>query len=232
LSHRTPETRNDVGATLTLRAETCFPISRTASAGDRHASCNRNIIAVVVGHGLDTAAQPMGGFEMLRKDTRVCLLALSLMGCGMNEPKQPTGPEAKAPKAETGKAETAKSEQTSLEDVQRKAGEAYQAAKKYAFEHKDEYMKEAKAKLAEWQKKTDEQIAKLKAQAKDASGETKAKIDQAISNLEEHKDAVREKYSELEKSTKQAWGNVRDGMEKAFNAMKKSFQEASSHYKS
>lgn len=92
---------------------------------------------------------------------------------------------------------------------------------------KELYRQKMQAHLDEWKA----ELEKLKARASRADAETRMKMKDDITDLEKKLEAGRAKLSELEKTSGEAWGSVRTGMDAAWKSLKAGFSDAASKFK-
>jgi uncharacterized protein YukE len=81
----------------------------------------------------------------------------------------------------------------------------------------------------EWQELTTE-IAKLKSELKNTSGQAKADMTLQIQALEKDQEKLSHKLKELRKSTGKAWGELSKGFSAAFSEIKQSVEKAKSSF--
>lgn len=93
--------------------------------------------------------------------------------------------------------------------------------------NKDAYLKKAHAKLDEWNADLDKMKAKLSA----ADADARIKLNESIHELETQRDEIKKKLLELERAGEEAWEDIRDGMESAWNRVTASIKDAASRFK-
>lgn len=118
-------------------------------------------------------------------------------------------------------------ENISGDDVKRQAGEALDAAKKYALQQKVEYQQKVEQELAELRLK----IASLREKAHGATGESLRMLQDKLEALRERQAVAEKKLGELRASTSQAWHEMREGLEKAVSEVKKAYDNAARLFK-
>lgn len=91
---------------------------------------------------------------------------------------------------------------------------------------RDEYVKKLHAKLDEWNADLD----KLEARAQGMKANTKLALHSRIDELRAQRDAVREKLGELQHSSEDAWGDLKAGVELAWESMSEALRSAYSHF--
>ena len=92
---------------------------------------------------------------------------------------------------------------------------------------REEYIEQLKEKLDEWNAKLDE----LKLQAKLGEMENREKLELEFENYQARRDEVRAKLEKMRASGEDAFQDLRQGAEQAFEALKESFHNARSHFK-
>jgi chromosome segregation ATPase len=110
----------------------------------------------------------------------------------------------------------------SVQDVQRKAAAAAAAAKGYADEQKDRFLKAAQERLAEFQKEMDQLGEEAKAKGKEAQAE----FEQLKAKLEPQIAAVKEALAKAKEEGSEKWADVREGVEKATDNLNQIYKEA------
>jgi TolA-binding protein len=145
---------------------------------------------------------------MLRE---ICVLMLAgfiaVMGCQRN-------PTDRAPGTVTS------------EDVRRDAGQAVDTAIEFSQQTKDEFQKN----LADRLQEMDTEIAKLREKGRDLKDEAKTKWEQKLVDLETKRDAARAKLAEVGQSSAEAWKDVQNGAQSAWDELDKAFREASREF--
>jgi hypothetical protein len=111
--------------------------------------------------------------------------------------------------------------------VKKEAAEAVHASKEYASLKKEEYEGRLKKDLAE----VDAQIIRLRERLKTEGKESKEKLKEHISKLEDERDEVRSEFKKLSNQSGKAWDDIRQGFEHAFSGLKKSMKSATSRFK-
>ncbi|MBN1850010.1 MAG: hypothetical protein JW932_15665 [Deltaproteobacteria bacterium] len=86
---------------------------------------------------------------------------------------------------------------------------------------REEYIKKIKAKLDEW--RVEFEVLRAKADAR-------FKIDEQMEKLGEKMNAFQSKFSELQKTSGEAWHDIREGLDKAGDSLKEAFKKARSHF--
>ena len=112
------------------------------------------------------------------------------------------------------------------EDVRRDAGQAVQTAAEFSEQTKDEFQKRLEARLEE----LDVKIADLREKGRDLKDEAKADWDRRLANLETKRDAARAKLAEVGQSSAEAWKDVQQGAQSAWDGLEQAFQDASREF--
>jgi hypothetical protein len=133
------------------------------------------------------------------------LLALgALPGCGEKEQSQ------------------RESEGTSGKDVKEEVKEAYDTTKDYTQEQIQVFREQTENKLAEYKDKIDQ----LEAKTEDLSEDAKTKAEQQLAALRRKRDEVTEKLKALSSSGKDAWGQVKSGIDAAMDELGNAYEKA------
>jgi chromosome segregation ATPase len=93
--------------------------------------------------------------------------------------------------------------------------------------NKEAYLKKAHAKLDEWNADLDKINAKLSA----ADADARIKLNESIKALEAQRNEMKQKLDELERAGEDAWEDIRDGMESAWDRVALSIKDAMSRFK-
>jgi len=110
--------------------------------------------------------------------------------------------------------------------LQREAGEAWDAAGEFAAESKDEFVAEAKRRLAIMDAKLEE----WKVQASKMSAEAKEEWEPRRVQLEERRDELQKELDRLMTSSAGAWEEVKVGAAKAWKETSDAFRKAADHF--
>ena len=139
----------------------------------------------------------------------MALLALMIVpGCSEKEK-----PQSKAAKVST-------------EAVEKEVKEAYEATKTYTQEQMQSFREETETKLAEYEK----DMNQLLAQAEKLEGDAKAKAEQQLTDFRQKRDAVSEKLKELGSSGKNAWEQMKSGIDDAMQDLGNAFNKAAAEF--
>lgn len=84
------------------------------------------------------------------------------------------------------------------------------------------YQKKLQAKLDEWQADID----KLRAKAKVAEADAKAKYEEQIEQLKTHREKLESDLKGLQNAQSDAWNDMKAGVDKAWDDMSKAMQDA------
>jgi Skp family chaperone for outer membrane proteins len=112
------------------------------------------------------------------------------------------------------------------EDVRRDAGQAVKTADEYSQQTKEEFQKNLDARLNE----LDAKVAKLREKRSDLKDEAKANWDRKMAELETKRDAARAKLAEVGQSSAEAWKDVQQGAQSAWDELDKAFRDASQEF--
>lgn len=112
------------------------------------------------------------------------------------------------------------------EDVRRLTGQAGKTAVEFSQQTKEEFEKKLKTRLNE----LDAEIAKLREKGRELKGEAKANWDRKMADLETKRDAAKAKLAEVGNSSAEAWKDVQQGAQSAWDDLDKAFREASREF--
>ena len=112
-------------------------------------------------------------------------------------------------------------------DVKKEAPAGLDKPKPSAEQEKQDYIKQIESTLDDVSKKINE----LKDKAQTATGDARAKIESTIATLKVQQDAAGKKLQELRSSTGAAWGEMKTGMSKAADDLRKAYEDAAKHFK-
>jgi TolA-binding protein len=115
---------------------------------------------------------------------------------------------------------------TTSDDVRRDIGQAVDTTAEYADQTKEEYQQKLDARLQE----LDAEIAKLREKGQDLKDDAKVRWEENMASLETKREAARVKLAELKNSSSEAWKEVREGAQAAWEEMEAAFQKASSEF--
>ena len=114
----------------------------------------------------------------------------------------------------------------SADDVKREAGEAVHTAAEHSQQAKEDFVKSLKARLTE----LDAEIAQLREKGRDLKDEAKANWDQKLADLEIKREAARAKLDEVGTSTAEAWKDVQQGAQSAWDELDKAVRDAAGEF--
>lgn len=112
------------------------------------------------------------------------------------------------------------------EDVLRDAGHAVKTAGEYSQQTKEEFQKKFENQLSE----LDAKIATLREKGRDLKDEAKVKWDQKMADLETKREAASAKLTEVGGSSDEAWKDVRQGAQSAWDELDKAVRDASQEF--
>lgn len=96
------------------------------------------------------------------------------------------------------------------------------AAEQTSAEKKDEYVKKARTELDALGAKIDD----LEAKAKTTSASTRAEMNRQLKDLKARRKAALKEFSKLKRAGGKAWADIRAGLEKGIEDLKKDLEEA------
>ncbi len=91
---------------------------------------------------------------------------------------------------------------------------------------RDEYVKQLQAKLDEW----NAEIDKLEAKARGARADIQANLDQRVTELRSKRAQIEQRLEELRHASEGAWGDMKAGLELAWESLSESLKSAWSHF--
>lgn len=112
------------------------------------------------------------------------------------------------------------------EDVRRDAGQAVNTAVEFSQQAKDEFQQRLEARLQE----LDAEIAQLREKGRDLKDQAKADWERKMTDLETKREAARAKLAELDQSSAEAWKDVQQGVQSAWDELEKAFRDASREF--
>ncbi len=112
------------------------------------------------------------------------------------------------------------------EDVRRDAGQAAETAAEFSQQTKEEFQ----AKLDTRLKELEAEMAKLREKGRDLKDDAKANWDKTMADLETKRDAARAKLTEVGQSSGEAWKDVQQGAQAAWDELDKAFRDASNKF--
>ncbi|HUG68904.1 MAG TPA: hypothetical protein VMM76_14240 [Pirellulaceae bacterium] len=108
------------------------------------------------------------------------------------------------------------------EDVRRDAGQAVNTASEFARQSNEEFQKDLEVRI----EKMDVEIAKLREKGSGLKEEAKANWDRKMAELETKREAARVKLAEIGDSSAEAWTDVQQGAQSAWDELDKAFNNA------
>jgi multidrug resistance efflux pump len=95
------------------------------------------------------------------------------------------------------------------------------------MENREEYQGKMDAQLSEW----GAEIDKLKARADKASADTRQGYYDEIEALRAKQASMQAKLQELKASSDDAWGDLKEGLDRSWNQVRDSFNKAADRFK-
>ena len=161
----------------------------------------------------------------------VLLTALALVGCTANERTTTTvshtsddGQQRVAVTNTT--EETTTTPPVTAEDVAAKTQDAVNVAGEFAAQTKDEFVAEAKVRLA----RIDQQIQEWDAKSESLKAEAKASWAKERERLRQRQAEMQLELEKLEKASGEAWGDLKVGATAAWNELSKGFSDAAARF--
>jgi len=112
------------------------------------------------------------------------------------------------------------------EDVRRDAGQAVNTAAEFSQQTKEEFQTKLDTRL----KELEAEMAKLRQKGADLKDDAKANWDKTMADLETKRDAARAKLTEVGQSSGEAWKDVQQGAQAAWDELDKAFRDASNKF--
>ncbi len=112
-------------------------------------------------------------------------------------------------------------------DVKKETPQGLDKSKPPADQEKQDYIKQIENTLDDVAKKINE----LKDKAQNATGDASAKIESTVATLKTQQEAAGKKLQEVRSSTGAAWGEMKTGMSKAADDLRKAYEDAAKHFK-
>ena len=138
----------------------------------------------------------------------VTLALLTVAGCSEKETPQ------------------SKAATVSKEKVKQEVKEAYSATKSYTQEQMHAFQEATGTQLAEYEKEIDQ----LQAKAEKLEGDAKAEVDQQLAELRQKREAISEKIKALGTSGKNAWEEMKSGIDEAMQDLSRAFKKAAAEF--
>lgn len=112
------------------------------------------------------------------------------------------------------------------EDVRREAGQASDTVVDFSRQTKDEFQKSLDERL----KVLDVEISKLREKGSDFKDHAKLNWEEKMAELEVKRDAALANLAEVSHSSAEAWKDVREGAQSAWNELDKALHEAAKEF--
>ena len=109
------------------------------------------------------------------------------------------------------------------EDVRRDAGQAVDTAAEYSQQTKEEFQNKLDARLNE----LDGEITKLREKGRNLKDTAKANWDQKMAELDTKRDAARAKLTKVGHASADAWKDVQEGAQRAYDDLDRAFRDTS-----
>lgn len=149
---------------------------------------------------------------MNRKLALICIVSSPLL-IGCYEKREPVSRETPAPTVTMG-------------DVKSDASKALDTASEYSLERKQRMIQKWNDQLSAM----DSQMVGLKKSGEQLAADAKVNWEKKMTDLELKRQAARDKLTELENSTAEAWGDIEKGASAAWDDLKNAFQDASKDF--
>jgi leucyl aminopeptidase (aminopeptidase T) len=116
----------------------------------------------------------------------------------------------------------APTEPAALEKVQKETREAVEASKSYAYAQREAFAAKVREQIAHLQTEIDQ----LSLRAENSSAAAKEDAQKALAEVREKVAKLNERLAEVPTATESTWDNVRDGLDKSYDEIKKSVNQA------
>jgi hypothetical protein len=114
----------------------------------------------------------------------------------------------------------------SRENVTKEVKEAYSSAKAYTEEQMLAFREQTETRLTEYGKGIDQ----LQAKTEKLAGDAKTKAEQQLTVLRQKRDAVSEKLKELGSSSKNAWEQLKSGVDTAMEDLGNTYKKTAAEF--
>ncbi|MBN2578344.1 MAG: hypothetical protein JXB10_05075 [Pirellulales bacterium] len=155
------------------------------------------------------------------------ILAWGVMGflatAGCNQKNTP--PKPNAPKASS--EDEHQHGNVTLDEVKKEVGEAGEKSARFAGQEKDKFVKTVREKIDGLRRKIDE----LKEKGKDLSGEAREKWQKTLEDLKQKQEDARQKLEKLQSAGGEAWQEMQQGVDAAWNDLQDACQNAAEELK-
>jgi hypothetical protein len=115
----------------------------------------------------------------------------------------------------------------SAAEVEQKVDQAYDAMKGYGYAKKQEFVRWAEARTAE----LDRRIAALRKEVARSDARARARSEKEMGELEKKRKELGVKTTELQRSSAQAWSDVKWGFAAAVDSLEQAYDKASARFK-
>jgi hypothetical protein len=112
-------------------------------------------------------------------------------------------------------------------EVEQKIDQAYDAMKGYGYARKQEFVKWAEARTAE----LDRRITALRKEVGRADTRARTRLEKEMGDLEKKRRELGVKTGELQRSSAQAWSDVKWGFAAAVDSLEQAYDKASARFK-
>lgn len=120
----------------------------------------------------------------------------------------------------------AQNESTATSNLKKQTGEMAGALKDYATEKKADFQSRMEKRMKDLEPKIEE----LKKKAQDTAAQGSAKFKAQLKDLEAKHSDVRKRLDRITSSTKDAWTDMKGGMEKAMDDLGAAYEKAKKRY--
>jgi len=121
-------------------------------------------------------------------------------------------------------------DQTTTQEVKQKVAEAAEAIKNYSVAQRDEALKKAKTVLDDLDVRIDLMQSRLNEKWDQMVQVAREKAMDSLTTLRKQRNDIAEWYGGLKHSSSKAWGDVKEGFLKSYQALREAFDKAQSEF--
>jgi hypothetical protein len=126
----------------------------------------------------------------------------------------------------------AETDQTSAADIKRETAELLQSLKNYGAEQRDEALEKSRAALENIDRRIDSLESKMLDNWDDMDQAARQQAHDSLQALREQRTRVAEWYGSMKSSSADAWGHIRQGFSKAYQALHEAWEKSEQEFRS
>ena len=126
----------------------------------------------------------------------------------------------------------AEKDQTTSKDVKRETSEAIQAIKNYSVDQRDKAVKEVKVILEDLDDRIDRLQSRIEQRWDEMDQSSRESIAKSLKVLRKQRNELSEWYGGLKHSSAGAWGHIKQGFVKGYEALSNAFDQAEREFSS